>query len=148
TALVCADALDFEVAVDLVAKRGRYMQEAVPQGVGAMAAIIGLSEEKIQALCTQISQEGKIVMPANYNSVGQVVIAGLSDAVDRPFSLTKEQGTNLAKRLQVSFPSHCPLIKPAEKKLAQTLKTINIKPPQIPIVNNVDVVVQNTAPHI
>lgn len=139
TALVCADAIQFPVAIKLVEERGKYMQEAVPEGKGGMAAIIGLSEEDVEKLCHEASKENSSVSPANFNSIGQIVIAGESEAVDRAISRAKELGAKLAKKLPVSVPSHCDLMKPAALKLAEKLKTITIKEPLLPVINNADV---------
>lgn len=139
TALVCAGAIDFEAAVDLVAARGRYMQEAVPEGTGAMAAIIGLTNEQVMQVCEQASHNPLEVTPANFNSIGQIVIAGQAAAIDRAISLAKESGAKLAKKLPMSVPSHCELMRPASKRLREKLNTITISKPNIPVINNVDV---------
>lgn len=138
TALVCADALDFQTAIKLVAARGKYMQEAVPAGKGAMAAIVGLENEQVAKLC---HETGRIVSPANYNSIGQVVIAGEVEAVNHVINEAKNANAKMAKLLPVSVPSHCALMKPAAEKLAIDLKDITINTPQIPVINNVDVTV-------
>jgi [acyl-carrier-protein] S-malonyltransferase len=139
TALVCARAVDFPSAVSLVALRGKYMQEAVPPGQGAMAAIIGLDDQAVSQICYLISQQNGNVSPANFNSTEQVVVAGDKHAVEQAVQLAKEQGAKLAKLLPVSVPSHCGLMKPAAEKLALKLETVSFKAPEIPIVNNVDV---------
>jgi [acyl-carrier-protein] S-malonyltransferase len=136
TALVCANALDFKTAIRLVADRGRFMQEAVPEGKGAMAALLGLSEEQVQALCRE-SSEGDIVSPANYNAKGQVVIAGESQAVQRAITRAREMGAK-AIVLPVSVPSHCALMAPASLRLAQQLRVIDFAVPNIPVLHNVD----------
>lgn len=138
SALVCAGALDFLTAVRLVAERGRLMQAAVPVGKGAMAAIVGLENNKLLSLCDSLA-EGQVLAPANYNSIGQTVVAGDSAAVDRLVANAKQAGAKLAKRIPVSVPSHCALMKPAAEHLAETLQTIHVSAPQIPVVNNVDV---------
>lgn len=138
SALVCAGALDFLTAIRLVAERGRLMQAAVPKGAGAMAAIVGLDNDTLQALCASLS-EGEVLAPANYNAIGQTVVAGDATAVDRLLLQAKQAGAKLAKRIPVSVPSHCALMKPAAEHLAQTLQTISISVPLIPVVNNVDV---------
>jgi len=138
SALVVADALDFKDAVGLVAKRGEYMQAAVPADVGAMAAIVGLSDEKLEAVC-QKAASGEVVGPANYNSVGQTVIAGHKDAVLRAVDLAKEAGAKLARLIPVSVPSHSPLMQPAALKLVEALSSINIRAPRIPVIHNFDV---------
>jgi [acyl-carrier-protein] S-malonyltransferase len=137
TALVCAGALSFKDAISLVAERGRLMQEAVPEGQGAMAAILGLDDEIVIDLCAKAAQSD-VVQAVNFNSPGQVVIAGSSDAVDRAIELASEAGAKRAIRLPVSVPSHCDLMKPAADKLAERLKDIEISGPQIPVIHNVD----------
>lgn len=145
SALVCAGIMDFSAAVALVEKRGQFMQQAVPSGVGKMAAIIGLDDEKVKIACAQVAQN-EIVSPVNYNSPGQVVIAGNSDAVDRAMLACKESGAKKAMPLAVSVPSHCLLMKPAADKLAVELGAISLKQSTIKVVNNVDVaVVSNEA---
>lgn len=139
TALVCTGALDFQSAVNIVNQRGKFMQAAVPSGTGSMAAIIGLSDEAVADVCDAVSQNNSIVSPANYNSIGQVVIAGDNEAVERAIILAKEQGAKLAKKLPVSVPSHCELMKPAAIKLAEILNNTVFKQPTIPVINNVDV---------
>lgn len=138
-ALVAADALSFELAVDLVSKRAQFMQEAVPQGVGAMAAIVMLSVEKVKEICQLASTATATVSIANLNEAQQTVIAGHADAVDRAIVLAKEAGSKLAKRLPVSVPSHCFLMKPAAEKLKIYLKEIRFNQPNIRVINNVDV---------
>lgn len=140
TALVCADALEFADALALVTARGRYMQEAVPEGQGAMAAILGLDDERAIAACVAAQSEmaGEIVAAVNFNSPGQVVIAGHSKAVERAMDLAKQSGAKRALRLPVSVPSHCALMRPAALRLAQDLAKTSIHPPRIPVINNVD----------
>ena len=142
SALVCGGALDFVTAVRLVAERGRLMQSAVPPGVGAMAAIVGLDNDKLQALCESLA-EGQVLAPANFNAIGQTVVAGDAAAVDRLLKQAKQAGAKLAKLIPVSVPSHCALMKPAAKHLAETLKTIHISVPHIPFINNVDVGIEH-----
>ncbi|MAZ77713.1 MAG: [acyl-carrier-protein] S-malonyltransferase [Legionellaceae bacterium] len=141
-ALVAAESIAFADAIDLVAKRGRFMQSAVPEGVGAMAAIVMLSAEQVADICQQAS-EGEVLSLANLNEKQQTVIAGQADAVDRAVVLAKAAGAKIAKRLPVSVPSHCKLMKPAAEALSAALKTIEFKPPVIPVVNNVDVKINN-----
>lgn len=138
SALVCAQALDFATAVKLVAERGRYMQEAVPTGTGAMAAIVGLEEKNVQEICESAAQ-GKILSPANYNSLGQIVIAGETEAVERAIKFAQEAGAKMAKQIPVSVPSHCGLMKPAAERLSLSLENIDIERPNIPVIHNVDV---------
>ncbi|ELY3597557.1 ACP S-malonyltransferase [Cronobacter turicensis] len=138
SALVCAGVIDFADAVRLVELRGKFMQEAVPEGTGAMAAIIGLDDDAIAKAC-QDAAEGQVVSPVNFNSPGQVVIAGHKDAVERAGAACKAAGAKRALPLPVSVPSHCALMKPAAEKLAAELEKITFNAPQIPVVNNVDV---------
>ncbi|KJY02621.1 Malonyl CoA-acyl carrier protein transacylase [Morganella morganii] len=122
SALVCAGVMDvFKEAIKLVELRGRLMQEAVPAGTGAMYAIIGLDNDAIARACEEAAQ-GQVVSPVNFNSPGQVVIAGEKDAVERAGALCKEAGAKRALPLSVSVPSHCALMKPAADKLAVALK--------------------------
>lgn len=141
TALVCAEALSFKEAIRLVAARGQYMQEAVPVGEGGIAAIVGLDDAVVQKICEQSVISNDVLTPANFNSPGQVVIAGTKLAVERAIVLAKEKGARLAKLLPVSVPSHCALMKPAADRLSQLLATLSIQAPSLPILNNVDVVV-------
>lgn len=138
SALVCAGALNFADAVKLVELRGQAMQRAVPEGVGAMAAIIGLDNESIAANCEKAAQ-GQVVSPVNFNSPGQVVIAGHREAVERANVLMKESGAKRALPLPVSVPSHCALMKPAAEELAIALDKLEVKAPVIPVINNADV---------
>lgn len=138
SALVCGGALDFADAVSLVAERGQLMQEAVPQGQGAMAAILGLDDDKVQEVC-RTSAEGQVVEAVNFNAPGQVVIAGAAQAVERAVAAAKEAGAKRAMPLPVSVPSHCALMEPAANKLAQRLAEVRIAAPSIPVIHNVDV---------
>lgn len=138
TALVAAEALDFADAVKLVRLRAELMQSAVPQGVGAMAAILGLEDEQVKTLCAQAAQ-GEVVEAVNFNSPGQIVIAGNTAAVERAMAAAKEAGAKRALPLPVSVPSHCSLMKPAAEKLAEALKTVTIQTPQIRVIHNADV---------
>jgi [acyl-carrier-protein] S-malonyltransferase len=138
SALVCAGVIDFKEAIKLVELRGKLMQEAVPAGTGAMYAIIGLDDESIAKACEEAAQ-GEVVSPVNFNSPGQVVIAGSKDAVERAGALCKEAGAKRALPLPVSVPSHCALMKPAAEKLAVALESIEFNTPQLPVINNVDV---------
>ncbi|EPM5581678.1 ACP S-malonyltransferase [Vibrio vulnificus] len=141
SALVCAGVIDFQEAIKLVELRGQLMQEVVPAGTGAMYAIIGLDDEAIAKACEEAAQ-GDVVSPVNFNSPGQVVIAGSKDAVERAGALCKEAGAKRALPLPVSVPSHCALMKPAAEKLAVALESIEFKAPQLPVINNVDVVAE------
>ncbi|EOX4967235.1 ACP S-malonyltransferase [Vibrio alginolyticus] len=141
SALVCAGVIDFKEAIKLVELRGQLMQEAVPAGTGAMYAIIGLADDAIAKACEDAAQ-GEVVSPVNFNSPGQVVIAGSKDAVERAGALCKEAGAKRALPLPVSVPSHCALMKPAAEKLAVALESIEFNSPQLPVINNVDVVAE------
>jgi len=145
TALVCAEALRFEDAIDLVAARGKFMQEAVPVGEGALAAIIGLDNAAVIELCNTAKLENEVLQAANFNSKGQVVIAGNKNSVDNAIKLSKEAGARLAKLLPVSVPSHCDLMKPAALKLKLKLQDIAISKPKLPVINNVDVKVYDSS---
>ncbi|GDX06747.1 ACP S-malonyltransferase [Buttiauxella selenatireducens] len=138
SALVCAGVMDFADAVRLVELRGKLMQEAVPAGTGAMYAIIGLDDASIAKACDEAAQ-GEVVSPVNFNSPGQVVIAGNKDAVERAGAACKAAGAKRALPLPVSVPSHCALMKPAADKLAVALENITFNAPSVPVVNNVDV---------
>lgn len=138
SALVCAGVIAFSDAVRLVELRGKLMQDAVPEGTGAMSAIIGLDDESIAKACEEAAQ-GQVVSPVNFNSPGQVVIAGNKEAVERAGAACKAAGAKRALPLPVSVPSHCALMKPAAEKLAVELQNITFNAPTIPVVNNVDV---------
>lgn len=138
SALVCAGVLDFKQAIRLVELRGKLMQEAVSAGTGAMSAIIGLDNDAIAKACEE-SAQGEVVSPVNFNSPGQVVIAGNKDAVERAGAACKAAGAKRALPLPVSVPSHCALMKPAADKLAIALQGIAFNAPQFSVVNNVDV---------
>lgn len=144
SALVCAGVIDFAAAIKLVELRGQLMQEAVPAGTGAMYAIIGLDNDAIAKACEDAAQ-GQVVSPVNFNSPGQVVIAGNKEAVERAGALCKEAGAKRVLPLAVSVPSHCALMKPAADKLAVALQEIEFKQPEIQVVNNVDVKAQTDA---
>ncbi|OOF58431.1 ACP S-malonyltransferase [Rodentibacter genomosp. 2] len=144
SALVCSGALDFQDAIKLVELRGKLMQQAVPEGTGAMYAIIGLDNEAIINSCQQ-AEEGEVVSAVNFNSPGQVVIAGAKAAVERAAALCKEAGAKRALPLAVSVPSHCALMKPAADKLSVTLETIAVNEPKVAVINNVDVATESEA---
>lgn len=144
SALVCSGALDFQDAIKLVELRGKLMQQAVPEGTGAMYAIIGLDNEAIINACKQ-AEEGEVVSAVNFNSPGQVVIAGAKAAVERAAALCKEAGAKRALPLAVSVPSHCALMKPAADKLSVTLETIAVNEPKVAVINNVDVATESEA---
>jgi [acyl-carrier-protein] S-malonyltransferase len=138
SALVAAGSLTLGDAAALVADRGRFMQQAVPAGVGAMAAILGLDDEQVIAVCDQAAQ-GEVVTAVNFNSPGQVVVAGNAAAVERAVEQAKAAGAKRALLLPVSVPSHCSLMAPAAEQLADRLAGITIHSPDIPVINNVDV---------
>lgn len=138
SALVCAGVLDFKQAIGLVELRGKLMQEAVPAGTGAMYAIIGLDNDSIAKACEE-SAQGQVVSPVNFNSPGQVVIAGNKEAVERAGAACKAAGAKRALPLPVSVPSHCALMKPAAEKLAVALQNVTFSAPVYPVINNVDV---------
>ncbi|WP_386694758.1 ACP S-malonyltransferase [Lonepinella sp. MS14435] len=142
SALVCAEAIDFQDAIKLVELRGRLMQQAVPEGTGAMYAIIGLDNDSIINAC-KAAEQGEVVSAVNFNSPGQVVIAGSKAAVERAAVACKEAGAKRALPLAVSVPSHCALMKPAADQLAVALESIAVKSPITPVINNVDVKTEN-----
>lgn len=144
SALVAAGALDFADAINLVAERGRLMQEAVPAGQGAMAAILGLDDAAVIGVCESAAQ-GDVVSAVNFNANGQVVIAGSASAVERAVDAAKEAGAKRALLLPVSVPSHCALMKPAADKLAEQLAAITVSTPTIPVINNADVATASDA---
>ncbi|GIU06487.1 ACP S-malonyltransferase [Shewanella morhuae] len=138
SALVCAGVIGFKDAIKLVELRGQLMQQAVPAGTGAMYAIIGLDNDTIAKTCVEAAQ-GEVVSPVNFNSPGQVVIAGQKEAVERAAVACKAAGAKMAVALPVSVPSHCALMKPAADKLAIALNDIKFNAPNIVVINNVDV---------
>lgn len=142
-ALVAAEAVAFQDAVTLVALRGRYMQAAVAEGAGAMAAIIGLDDATVTALC-QTAADGAVLAPANYNAIGQVVVAGDAAAVNRVVVLAKEAGARMAKLIPVSVPSHCSLMASAAEQLAEAMGNVTIKTPKIPVIHNANVMTAST----
>jgi [acyl-carrier-protein] S-malonyltransferase len=144
SALVAAGALSLADAVQVVRKRGQYMQEAVPVGQGAMAAILGLDGAALEEICRQAAQ-GEVVSPANLNSPGQVVIAGSAAAVARAVEMAKGRGAKRAIMLNVSAPFHCALMKPAQDRLSVDLDATHVEDPHVPLVNNVDAHVVTSA---
>ena len=139
SAHVAAGTISFADALRTVRRRGRYMQEAVPEGQGAMAAILGLDAEGVARACRETTVElGRVVTPANLNAPGQVVIAGHADAVAQAGERCKTLGAKRAIALAVSAPFHCPLMKPAEERLAPELRSLTVADPRIPVVANVD----------
>lgn len=137
TALVCAHALEFEAAVDLVRHRGRLMQEAVPAGTGAMAAILGLEDAQVEQACREAASAG-VVEAVNFNAPGQIVIAGESGAVQRAIEAAKALGAKRALALPVSVPSHSSLMRGAAQRFGEKLATVNVQAPQIAYVSAVD----------
>lgn len=137
SALVCAGAVDFVDAVKIVRARGAYMQEAVPVGVGAMAAILGLDDQIIIDAC-ESARDGEVVDAVNYNAPGQVVIAGSAAAVDRAIDICKQAGAKRAMALPVSAPFHTSLMKPAADRLAELVESTQFNAPQIPVIHNVN----------
>ena len=138
TALTCAGVLDFPDAVRLVRLRAEAMQSAVPEGQGDMAAILGLDDDAVRALCAEAA-EGEVLAAVNFNSPGQVVIAGHRSAVERAMTLAKAQGAKRALPLPVSVPSHCALMRPAADQLRQALASITLRPPTVRVIHNADV---------
>jgi [acyl-carrier-protein] S-malonyltransferase len=146
TALVCAEAIAFPDAVQLVAARGQYMQAAIAtEQEGGLAAIIGLDDLIIKAICTKAALINEVLTPANFNSPEQIVIAGHKVALERAIILAKEAGARMAKLLPVSVPSHCALMKPAAEQLKKLLGTLSIQVPTIPVLSNVDVAIYRNA---
>jgi len=141
SAIVSAEGLSFREAVRITEKRGQFMQEAVPEGKGLMAAILGLERNKIDEIC--LSLQTGYASPANYNSPGQIVIAGERAAVEEAMKLAKEKGAKKVVPLSVSVPSHCTLMADASKRLAELFESIDFKYPMIPIVNNADAMFLN-----
>lgn len=144
TALVCAGTLDFRAAIKLVEFRGQAMQQAVPPGAGAMAAILGLEDETVRLACAEAAQ-GQVVQAVNFNSPGQVVIAGEKSAVERAIAACNAKGAKRSVLLPVSVPSHCALMKPAAEQLAAKLADLSLQPPRIPVIHNVDVAAHSEA---
>jgi [acyl-carrier-protein] S-malonyltransferase len=147
-ALVCADSLSLADAAKLVARRGQVMQNAVPMGMGAMAAVVGLTDEQVKALCNEASTDVQKVTPANYNAIGQVVVAGHTAAVNRLIELADEAGARLAKVIPVSVPCHCPLLSEAAELFADSLGDVPFKAPSIDVVSNVDLSIYHSTQHI
>ena len=141
SALVAAGALGLKDAVRVVRMRGRYMQEAVPVGAGAMAAVLGGDYETVEAVCAEAARGGEVCSPANINSPGQIVIAGSSAAVERAIPLLKERGAKRAVPLKVSAPFHCALMLPAQERLAGDLDAVEFRDLNVPLVTNVDAAV-------
>ncbi len=144
TALVCAEAIGFADAVRLVADRGRFMQQAVPAGQGGMAAILGLEDDAVRKVCAEAAQ-GEVLEPVNFNSPGQVVIAGSAAAVARGVEQAKAAGAKRALPLPVSVPSHCQLMHPAAQQMALRLAGVDVRAPKLPVIHNVHVKSETTA---
>lgn len=144
SALVCADSLDFSTAVELVAARGRFMQEAVPVGEGAIAAILGLDDDAVKAACEAgvAQRPGEVATAVNFNAPGQVVVAGHAGAVEATLNSAQEMGARRAVKLPMSVPVHCELMRPAMERLGALLAESEVRPPRIPVVNNADVAVR------
>lgn len=140
-ALVAADSLSFADALKLVRYRAEVMQESVPDGIGGMAAIVGLNDDVVAAVCSEVIHDmpDLSLEPANFNAPGQVVIAGHKSAVIQGITLAKQKGAKLTVMLPMSIPSHCALMRPAAEKLFLLLEQISLRPPQIPVLHNVDV---------
>ncbi len=147
TALVCSGVLDFSDAIELVAARGRFMQQAVPEGVGAMAAVLGLTDEQVIQVCGDAALD-EVCAAVNFNSPGQVVIAGNSAAVERAMLAAKEAGAKRALKLPVSVPSHCALMQSAADKLYAKMQDMQFAQPQVTLLHNVDVSVHKDAEEI
>lgn len=147
SALVCAGVLKFEDCIDLVAERGRCMQKAVPDGIGAMAAILGLEDQQVVQVCNE-SAGDEIVSAANFNSPGQVVIAGHKNAVERAITAAKDVGAKRAMFLPVSVPSHCLLMKDAADEFSEALNRVTFNDADIPVIQNVDATVKSRAEEI
>ncbi len=140
SALVCAGVLNFAEAVKLVEARGKFMQQAVPAGAGAMYAIINLDDDKIADICQQTAiATGEVVAPVNFNSPGQVVIAGEKTATEQAANACKEAGAKRALPLPVSVPSHCELMRPAADQLEEAFASVSLSTPTVSVINNVDV---------
>jgi [acyl-carrier-protein] S-malonyltransferase len=147
-ALVCSEAISLEDAALLVAKRGQFMQSTVPLGEGAMAAIVGLTDEEVRVLCKEASTTTHQVTPANYNAIGQVVIAGHTVAVEKAIKLADESGARMARNIPVSVPCHCPLLMKAAEKFSESLKQAALKVPTLPVISNVDLSVYQSVEQI
>ena len=147
TALTCAGAIGFKDAIKLVRLRAEAMQGAVAEGVGAMAAVLGLDDDTVCAVCSEAAQ-GEVLEAVNFNSPGQVVIAGNKAAVERGMALAKEKGAKRVLPLPVSVPSHCALMKPAAEKLLAAMQAVEIKAPAVPVIQNADVAAFSDASQI
>lgn len=144
TALCCAGVIEFADAIKLVAERGRLMQSAVPPGVGAMAAVLGLDDDAVRAVCEKAA-DGHVLQAVNYNSPGQVVIAGNAEAVERAITVAKDAGARRALKLPVSVPSHCDLMQPAAMALGAYMQNLVFAEPITPVLHNVSATVSGDA---
>lgn len=147
-ALVCANSLSLKEAAQLVARRGQVMQNAIPLGEGAMAAVVGLSDEQVRSLCEQASSASHLVTPANYNAIGQVVVAGHRSAVDQLIQLAEDADARLAMIIPVSVPCHCPLLREAAELFSESLARVEFTTPSVDVISNVDLSIYNSAQHI
>lgn len=147
-ALVCADAIELADAAMLVAKRGQLMQQTIPLGQGAMAAIVGLSDDQVALLCKQASSSEHQVTPANYNAIGQVVIAGHTAAVNKAVQIAETMDARMAKIIPVSVPCHCSLLIEAADAFEEHLAHANFKSPKVNVVSNVDLSIYKSPEHI
>lgn len=147
-ALVCAGAIELTDAAALVRVRGQLMQDTVPLGVGAMAAIVGLTDDQVLSICKQVSSSNDHVTPANYNAIGQVVIAGHVHAVNKAIVVANEMDARLAKVIPVSVPCHCPLLNQAAEQFADALLQTHFQVPTIPVISNVDLSVYQSVEQI
>lgn len=138
TALVASGAFEFRDAIRVVRKRGEFMQNAVPVGVGSMSAVLGLDDKVIEEICLKVSRDGSIVSPASFNAPGQIVISGNIEAVETASELAKKNGAKKIIPLEVSAPFHCALMRPAAERLSRVLEDINVSDLKIPIVRNID----------
>ena len=144
TALVCSGAMSFADGLKIVRLRGQYMQQAVPAGVGGMAAIIGLDDDAVREICAKAAGD-KVVEAVNFNAPGQVVVAGHAEAVEQASAMAKESGARMVMPLPVSVPSHCSLMTEAAEKLAVALADVEIRLPEIPVLHNSSVAVAESA---
>tara|TARA_X000000368_G_scaffold174846_1_gene137846 strand:- start:859 stop:1794 length:936 start_codon:yes stop_codon:yes gene_type:complete len=148
SAFVAADALAFEDALRLISSRAKFMQEAVPEGEGAIAAIIGLSYEDLNSICLSITNEGSLVELANINSSNQIVISGTKEGVDLAMQNCSEAGAKRALLLPMSVPAHCKLMKPASEKFKEVLNSIKIQAPKCDVMQNVDAAISSSVEEI
>lgn len=148
TALVANGVFELSDAVKVVRKRGEFMQDAVPVGVGAMAAVLGLEKEEVETICRQVSQDGQIASPANINAPGQIVISGNTQAIEKASILAKDAGAKRVVPLDVSAPFHCALMKPAAERLSEVLNEVNIAQMNSPLVANCTAAVTNDSTEV